>query len=56
MLGAALNVAAVARYVHLLRRLARGDKLRRPSTIALTLGGVLAAIGGAVSFYLMRSW
>src|SRR4051794_17663832 len=28
MLGAALNVAAVARYVHLLRRLARGDKLR----------------------------
>jgi len=56
VLGAALNGTAVVRYVHLLRRLSRGETLYRPSRAAVAAGTALAVIGVLVSTYLMTSW
>jgi putative membrane protein len=53
LLGVVLTVSSVFRYVHLLRRLERGDKLRKPSTLAIGLGSALAMAGAVVSVYLM---
>ena len=56
LLGVVLTIAALIRYVHLLRRLERGEKLYRPSRSAVMLGAALAVIGTIVSGYLLTSW
>jgi putative membrane protein len=53
ILGVVLTVVAVLRYMSLLKRLDRGDQLRRPSRLAIGLGGALAVIGAVVSGYLL---
>ena len=55
ILGVVLTVAAVFRYVQLLRRLKRGDRLAEPSRTALAVGIALVAIGAVVSVYLLRT-
>lgn len=54
LLGVLLTVSAVFRYVRLIRRLKRGEKLTEPSRLAMALGITLAIIGAIVSVYLLR--
>jgi putative membrane protein len=53
ILGVALTVAAIYRYVHLLKRLDAGEVLRKPSRLAISLGIGLALAGSVVSIYLV---
>ena len=56
-LGALLTMAAVFRYVRLLRRLRQNELLTAPSRLAIVTGVALAAIGLVVSAYLILiSW
>jgi putative membrane protein len=55
LLGVVLTVFAIQRYVRLLRELARGNELWRPSRLAVALGAALAAIGAMISVYLLLS-
>ena len=53
LLGVALTSASILRYVQLLRRLERGEKLSRPSRSALAVASALVLIGLAASVYLL---
>lgn len=53
ILGVVLTVSAVLRHVRLLRRLAAGETLVRPSRLAISLGAALAIAGTIVSVYLL---
>ena len=48
VVGVLLTVAAVFRYVRLLRKLDRGEELRGPSWLAVAIGVTLAVTGAAV--------
>ena len=52
-LGVVVTAAALYRYLHLLGRLDRGDTLRKPSRLAVAIGGALALIGALVCLYLL---
>jgi putative membrane protein len=56
ILGVLLTVAALVRYVRLLKRLRQGEALITPSRSALFLGGALGVIGAVVTVYLMTSF
>lgn len=53
VIGVILNVASVVRYIDLLRRTERGDELRGPSTLAVSLGLGLALTGSVVIAWLI---
>jgi putative membrane protein len=55
--GVVLTFTAVIRYIRLLRRLDRGERLTRPSRLAIILGVALAVAGSVASAYLLlTSW
>jgi putative membrane protein len=53
VLGVALTVAAVYRYIRLIERLNRGEAIGAPSTLAIALGLGLAAVGATIAVYLV---
>lgn len=56
MMGVVVQVLSLARYVHVVRQLNRGDDVTgAPSKMALTISAVLALIGLAVAAYLIAN-
>jgi putative membrane protein len=54
LLGAVLNLTAVARHLEVIRRLNRGESVAtRPSMIAIAVGIVLGLVGIAMVIFLM---
>jgi len=53
VMGVVLTVAAVVRYLRLLRKLNDGQRLTKPSALAISLGATLAIVGSLVSVYLL---
>jgi putative membrane protein len=53
ILGVALTIVSVHRYITLLKRLDAGKELINPSRLAIALGVGLALAGSAVSVYLL---
>jgi putative membrane protein len=54
LLGAMMNLAAVARHIEVIRRLNRGESiLARPSVIAIAVGIVLGLVGIAMVVFLV---
>src|SRR6202795_1130011 len=54
MLGAVLNLAAVARHLEVIKRLNRGESVMTgPSLIAITVGILLGLVGVAMVIFLM---
>lgn len=54
LLGAVLNLAAVARHLEVIRRLNRGESaVTRPSLIAIAVGIVLGLVGVAMVIFLV---
>jgi putative membrane protein len=54
MLGAVLNLAAVARHLEVIKRLNRGESVMTgPSLIAITVGIVLGLVGIAMVIFLV---
>ena len=55
-LGVLLTVASVFRYLWLVSELNTGAVMHRPSKLAVVLGIALAAVGGAISIYLLMGF
>jgi putative membrane protein len=53
LVGVSVNVAATIRHVGLIGKLNRGEALRRPSTIAIAVALILAALGLGLAVYLV---
>jgi len=53
VIGVVFSVASVIRYVTLLRKTDRGEELRKPSVLAVSLGLGLAVIGSVVVVWLV---
>ena len=54
LMGVAVQAISMARYVHVIRQLKRGDDVTGvPSKTALTVSGILALIGIGVAAYLI---
>jgi putative membrane protein len=53
LLGVIVNVASTIGYISMIRRLARGDILDRPSKLAIALSLVLAVTGCLAGAYLV---
>jgi putative membrane protein len=54
LLGIAVNLASAQRHVRLVRELNRGgDAFRRPSSLAMVVAIVLAALGAGLAIYLI---
>jgi inner membrane protein YidH len=54
LLGATMNLAAVARHLEVIRRINRGESIvTRPSLIAITVGIVLGLVGIAMVVFLV---
>jgi putative membrane protein len=54
MLGAVLNLAAVARHLEVIKRLNRGESvMTEPSVIAITVGILLGLVGIAMVIFLV---
>jgi putative membrane protein len=53
LVGAAVNVAASINHVGLIRKLNRGEDIGRPSSVAIAVALILAALGSALAVYLV---
>jgi putative membrane protein len=53
LVGASVNVAASISHVGLIRKLNRGETIGRPSSVAIAVALILAALGLALAVYLV---
>ena len=54
-LGVVLTLAAIWRYVNLLKQLKAGAELTKPSPLAITLGCILAILGSVAAVQMLRA-